>query len=198
MQETQETRVRSLGGEDPLEEGMAAHSSLLAWRIPWTEEPGRLQSTGSQRVRHDWVTNILTWTFHCSFYPSGNILICLFIHGFLFSSVVINVSFPFWCFFFFFHGLPLSPFLKSLLNLLQYSFCFMFSFFRSWGIWDLGSPSRGRNCTSCIGRRSLNDWTAVRSSDEISWQLFVSETCTRHKENQFRLPSTRCVLSQSV
>ena len=48
-----ETWVRSLGGEDPLEEGMATHSSILAWRIPWTEEPGRLQSTGLQRVGHD-------------------------------------------------------------------------------------------------------------------------------------------------
>ena len=45
-----ETWVRSLGWEDPLEEGMATHSSIVAWRIPWTEEPGRLQSTGSQRV----------------------------------------------------------------------------------------------------------------------------------------------------
>ena len=49
----QETLVRSLGQEDPLEEGMATHSSVLAWRIPWTEEPGRLQFMGSQRVRHD-------------------------------------------------------------------------------------------------------------------------------------------------
>ena len=49
-----ETWVQSLGGEDPLEEGMATHSSVLAWRILWTEEPGRLQSMGSQRVRHDW------------------------------------------------------------------------------------------------------------------------------------------------
>ena len=54
MQEMQETRVQSLGGEDPLEEGMATHSSILAWRIPWTEEPGRLQSIGLQRVRHYW------------------------------------------------------------------------------------------------------------------------------------------------
>ena len=46
-----ETWVRSLGWEDPLEEGMATHSSILAWRIPWTEEPGRLQSLGSQRVK---------------------------------------------------------------------------------------------------------------------------------------------------
>ena len=64
-----ETWVWSLGQEDTLglvkgmatllhlEKGMATHSSILAWRIPWTEEPGRLQSMGSQRVRHDWVTN---------------------------------------------------------------------------------------------------------------------------------------------
>ena len=48
-----ETRVRFLGWEDPLEKGMAIHSSILVWRIPWTEDPGRLQSVGSQRVRHD-------------------------------------------------------------------------------------------------------------------------------------------------
>ena len=53
----QETGVRSLGWEDPLEEGMATHSGILAWRIPWTEEPGGLQSIGSQRVEHEWVTN---------------------------------------------------------------------------------------------------------------------------------------------
>ena len=53
MQETEETQVQSLGGEDPLEEGTAPHFSILAWRIPWTEEPGWLQSTGSQRVGHD-------------------------------------------------------------------------------------------------------------------------------------------------
>ena len=48
-----ETWVLSLVWEDLLEEGMSTHSSILAWRIPWTEEPGRLQSMGSQRVRHD-------------------------------------------------------------------------------------------------------------------------------------------------
>ena len=53
----QETRVRSLGWEDPLEKEMVTHSSILAWRIPWAEEPGRLQSTGSQKVRHDWETS---------------------------------------------------------------------------------------------------------------------------------------------
>ena len=53
IQETQEAQVQSLGQEDPLEEGMATHSSILAWRIPGTEEPGRLQSTGLQGVGHD-------------------------------------------------------------------------------------------------------------------------------------------------
>ena len=54
MQEMQEMRVRSLGGEDPLEEGMATDSSILAWEIPWIEEPGRLQSTGPRRVGQNW------------------------------------------------------------------------------------------------------------------------------------------------
>ena len=49
----QETLVRSLGGEDPLEKGMETHSSILAWRIPWAEEPGGLQSMGSHGVRHN-------------------------------------------------------------------------------------------------------------------------------------------------
>ena len=48
-----ETQVRSLGQEDPLEKGMATHPSILAWRIPWTEEPGGLSSMGLQRLRHD-------------------------------------------------------------------------------------------------------------------------------------------------
>ena len=52
-----ETWVRSLGWEDPLEKGMATYSSILAWRISWTEDPGGLQSRGSQIVGHDWVTN---------------------------------------------------------------------------------------------------------------------------------------------
>ena len=56
MQEMPETQVQSLGQEAPLEEEMATHSSILAWKIPWTEESGRLQSVGSHRVRHDWTT----------------------------------------------------------------------------------------------------------------------------------------------
>ena len=53
--------VWSLGQEDPLEKEMATHSSILAWRIPWTEEPGKLQSMGLQRVRHDWEMNTFTF-----------------------------------------------------------------------------------------------------------------------------------------
>ena len=53
MQETEEMQVQSLGREDPLEEGMTIYSSILAWRIPWAEEPGGLECTGLQRVRHD-------------------------------------------------------------------------------------------------------------------------------------------------
>ena len=60
-----ETQVWSLGWEDPLEKSMATHSSLLVWRIPWTEEPGGLQSVKLQRVRHDWASNSFTFT---SFY----------------------------------------------------------------------------------------------------------------------------------
>ena len=57
----------SLGQEDPLEEAMAAHSTILAWRIPWTEEPGRLQSSGLQRVRHDLATKQqIPYTRHSS------------------------------------------------------------------------------------------------------------------------------------
>ena len=58
----QETWVQSLGREDPLEKEMATHSSILAWRIPWMEKPNRLQSTGLQRVRHDWDTEQLSNT----------------------------------------------------------------------------------------------------------------------------------------
>ena len=69
----QETQLRSLGQEDPLERGMATYSSIVAWRIPWTKEAGGLQSVGSQRVRHNWVTN--TSTFSLSGHLTSNSLI---------------------------------------------------------------------------------------------------------------------------
>ena len=59
-----ETQVQSLGQEDPLEKEMATHSSILAWRIPWTEEPGGLQSMGSQRVGHDRVANTFLFSVY--------------------------------------------------------------------------------------------------------------------------------------
>ena len=58
------TRVRPLGWEDPLEKEMATHSSILAWKIPWTEEPGRLQSMGLQRVRHDEQVDFTSYSVH--------------------------------------------------------------------------------------------------------------------------------------
>ena len=60
----QETRIQSLGQEDPLEKGMATHSSTVAWKIPWTAEPGGLQPMGSHRVRPNWVTNSFTFTLY--------------------------------------------------------------------------------------------------------------------------------------
>ena len=62
----QETQVQSLSREDPLEKEMAIHSSILAWRIPQTEEPGGLQFMGSQRVGHNWATNNLKWVLTLS------------------------------------------------------------------------------------------------------------------------------------
>ena len=64
----EETWDQSLSGKDPLEKGMATHSSILAWRIPWTEEPGGLQSMGSQRVGHD----RRTFTLSKRQYTTGN------------------------------------------------------------------------------------------------------------------------------
>ena len=64
----QETWVRALGWEDPLEKEMAIHSSTIAWKIPWTEEPGRLQSMGPQRVGHDRATSLsLSFSFYTSY-----------------------------------------------------------------------------------------------------------------------------------
>ena len=58
IQRQSKTRVRALGWEDPLEKEMAMHSRTIAWKIPWTGEPGRLQSMGSQKVGHDWATSL--------------------------------------------------------------------------------------------------------------------------------------------
>ena len=71
----QETWVWSLGWEEPLEKETATHSSTLAWKIPWTEEPGRLQSMGSQRVRHNWATfHFTSYTLRKTMYAHNTIL----------------------------------------------------------------------------------------------------------------------------
>ena len=102
----QETWVRSLCWEDPLEKEMVTHSSILAWRIPWTEEPGRLQSTGSQRVGHDWATSLhFTYPHKClcwvyifllfnKFFSLTTMGICLHVHSQipLFSSTEKNLD----------------------------------------------------------------------------------------------------------
>ena len=87
-----ETRVRSLGWEDPLEKEMATQSSTLAWRIPWREEPGRLKSMGSQRVGHDWATSHTHCSSIFSFVrPLQNFL--QWLHHFNFSLTVNEGSF---------------------------------------------------------------------------------------------------------
>ena len=74
----QETEVWSLGWEDSLEKVMATHSSVLAWRIPWMEEPSRLQSTGSQRVGHNWATSLSLYCFWLPFWHElEHLLMCL-------------------------------------------------------------------------------------------------------------------------
>ena len=71
----QKTRVWSLSWEDPLEKEMATHSSIFAWKISWTEEPGGLQSMGSQRVGHDWATNTYLLTLLSIFHTSQSLLV---------------------------------------------------------------------------------------------------------------------------
>ena len=83
--EMQETRVQSLGLEDPLEEEMATLSSILAWEIPWTEEPGGLQSMGRQRVRQGWAQkHTLSVGMNFSFFAIGLSIEnqnCLYLHN---------------------------------------------------------------------------------------------------------------------
>ena len=90
----QESWVQSLGQENPLEEGTTTHSSILAWRIPWTEEPGRLQSMGSQRVGHDWVTNTHTWWLSGGRFFLSALLECSVSWPALGISLVLSIASP--------------------------------------------------------------------------------------------------------
>ena len=102
-----ETRVPSLGWEDPLPKGMATHSSILAWRMPWTKEPGRLQSMGSQRVRHDWETGTFTFTLKVH-----GTLTMLYVHCQVLKSQWWKSGSLIWTW-----TILLDPFLLSLLSL---------------------------------------------------------------------------------
>ena len=84
----QEAWVQSLGQENSLEKGMATHSSILAWRTPWTEEPGGPQSIGSQSVRHDLATNTFTFT-----YVQGVVVSIVTITEFMRSPAVIELNY---------------------------------------------------------------------------------------------------------
>ena len=90
----QETQVQFLGQEEPLEEGIATHSSILAWRIPWTEEPGGLQSMQSQRVRNNWATKHSTVLVNVVNNFIGNFCISFFSSVSFPTSFLSSRSFP--------------------------------------------------------------------------------------------------------
>ena len=92
-----ETQVWTLGWEDPLEKEMATHSSILAWRIPWTEEPGGLPSTGLQRVGHDWATSLhFNLLEPQCYYFQSTVLLTLFLSfTFPFTNFFISVLFKY-------------------------------------------------------------------------------------------------------
>ena len=136
----QETQVRSLGQEDPLEKGMATHSSIFAWRIPRTEEPGGLQSLGWQWVRHDWRINtsaLLTLTF--SEYWKLEL--------WLWCSTVVSKKGT--------ESLNLRV-LEAALNLSvgfgRENIIFFF-FFWPHSMWDLSSLTRDQTCIPCSGSK---------------------------------------------
>ena len=96
---TWEIWVRSLGWEDPLEKEMAIHFSILAWRIPWMEELGGLQSMGSQRVGHDWATSLSQTYFSMTFFDNKKwTYYCMYILSFyhLFWGFIVHDACPFY------------------------------------------------------------------------------------------------------
>ena len=122
MQETQETWVQPLGWEDPLEEEMATHSRILAWRIPWTEEPGGLQPMGSQKSRTqlgDWTRNT-KYFIHSSWNTRDPSLLCLEVSSVVFLiTVLVDCFVSFYRTSFYQHG---GSFLSLLCLLLHLSF----------------------------------------------------------------------------
>ena len=132
----QETWVRSLGRDAPLEKEMATHSSTLAWRIPWREEPGRLQSMGSQRVRHDWATSLSLLTKDGT--PELKFWLGRILKSFEFFKCISSLVY-------FENRIPWQG--KGI-------FFFMWSLFFFWPIYmacGLLVPNQGSNRCSCIG-----------------------------------------------
>ena len=91
MQQIQEIQVWSLSGEDPLEEGMETHSSILVWRNLWTEEPGGLESTGPQRIRHDWAQQHSTVPIPLSWLPGPALPLTTMLSS-SFTGMTINLA----------------------------------------------------------------------------------------------------------
>ena len=151
MQEPQETWVQSLGWEGPLEEEMATYSSILAWEIPWTEDPGRLQSMGNQRARHNWVSDPAS----CSPFSEG----CPGYHRSILHTI--EVVFPTW--------LQASRHLWLILSCPPMSTC--------WGThWWLTS-----RCSSVIGTTcDWDHWAGPygtfpgQTSPQALWMPFIS------------------------
>ena len=130
----QKTQLRSLGQEDPLEEEMTTHSNILAWETPWTEEPGRLQSRGSHRVRHNWSTD--------THYEHIARRMCFF------WFLLIFYFFLMWTIF------------KVFVEFVTILLLFYLLVFGPGITWDLSFPTRNQTCTLCIGRGGgLNRWT---------------------------------------
>ena len=160
----QETRVRSLGREDPLEKEMATHSSTLAWRIPWREEPGRLQSMGLKRVRHDWATSLSLWflvlLFNCSVVSSS-----LWPRGLhpcpSLSPRVFSNSYPLsqWC-----H--PTISSSVTSFSCLQ-SFPALGSFLMNW-LLASGDQSIGASVSASVLPMSIQDWFPLGLTGLIS------------------------------
>ena len=148
MQEVEEIQVQSLGWEDPLEKGMASHSSILAWRILWTEEPGRLQFMGLPRVRHDWSNLACTCGSESTeSYP----LDC---QGSPFSSLSSSHSRH--------EPLPLRPGSKINVVLNHWTLAYCYWAIGHWNALRLSVEDNMLNLTGCqLGMRSLWLWLTI-------------------------------------
>ena len=159
----QETQVWSLGREDPLEKEMATHSSILAWKIPWTEEPGRLWSMVSKRVRHDWATSLSLTS------------ISSVIHW-LFSSVLSSCQF----FFFFFNNFFLQ-FTSNLKVLWLETMLEMISHFLNLPCLDFSPKmwSMLQNVPCALRKKvySAFRWNVLYVSIKFIWSSVSFKTC---------------------